>query len=1132
MKKNSGGFCCKIICLCFLLLFFGVVVSPISAQSSEKVERTIIVIENARTTTYQKDKNTDEDIILLEGDVRISVTRGTNATVISADTVTYNRQTEMLYADGSIEFKQVTANSAGGVDLTAKSLIFNTNTLEGFFDDGRVVQTQSDALNLPSGSILIVNSDLFGRSQANTITFKDGELTFCDLDDPHWRIKASRIWLLPGNEFAFLNAVLFVGNVPVFYLPVFYYPKDELVFNPVFGTRPREGFFLQNTFYIFGRKPLDNTSSSSSSSSSSSEALRSMFNFMRPTKLKEQKLEGIVLHNLDEDYKGNTTNYLKLMADWYAKLGFGVGVAGAYKPSNSFFSVEGNFMMGFSTTIFNIDGNYQNYDLNNQKHWDKSNLFGLQVPFRYQGNIKLSLNRPFTLNLSMPFYSDPFFNDEYLKQRSETMDWINFITRISETQEETNKTQVTSFAWNLNSSYSVPLPSVIKPYLGSLSLNLNSSFNFTSKTRQEKVVTGEGENENVSYRNWDDGSDWQKNSPERRFYYPSQIMPANVTANISGTIFSYPNTSTKQSSSAPTNPVPQFETQLNPPDELMTEKQKEKFEKAKQEKLLAAKSDAETEPEENEKNPASTTDTKDTEPDDKEKPLLPPESLPQLSWTPPELSTSGEPFTYRLSYSAQPSFSTQFVYSDKPIHAPTNIDLNRVNSSMYTVRVPLELSSSASVANSFFTMDNIFRFTPIWQAHPQISKNVDMGGYTAAQADSLRESDYRASTKDFVNSNNVTVRPLAVFPYFQESKITWRSSMKIIRTEFVGTAQDPRWDYLPVDWSKEAITENALDLTFASSQGRTKQFKQSITFTTKLPPQTEEYDGTLLLGFPFANFSLSTGISRSLNVAEGGDEWIKKPIRQSLSLNLFKKYPLTLTQSYVYNMQDTHDDSLSLSLSWEGLRASYTMSYTRGYDFGVGGKPGWTQRTKQEFLPYSLSVSYGKTTKQFHPFSDKVSLSFGISTSIVADLIRPTNTTFLFSPSITFRINNALNITFSTTSRNAVLFRYMQNWFGTKIKIPGEENIFKDFINSYRFDDENLRRSSGFKLQNLNLTISHDLHDWDLGFTFRLEPRQVETPRGTQYDLKPYMSLSVVWRPMQGVKTELRDNWGELQLNP
>ena len=131
--------------------------------------------------------------------------------------VTFNRTKSLLYAEGSVKFgtKGGSSSSSGAEQMSASALLLNTETQEGFFDDGKVVQGSSDAINLSSGTKLIISSDLFVKGNANTVTFKDGTLTFCDDEDPHWKIKASRIWLLPGNEFGFLNALLYVGHIPV-----------------------------------------------------------------------------------------------------------------------------------------------------------------------------------------------------------------------------------------------------------------------------------------------------------------------------------------------------------------------------------------------------------------------------------------------------------------------------------------------------------------------------------------------------------------------------------------------------------------------------------------------------------------------------------------------------------------------------------------------------------------------------------------------------------------------------------------------------------------------------------------------------------------------------------------------------
>ena len=125
--------------LFFLSLFILTGMSFLYAQSNSS-EVTTITITNARQTTYEKDEKNDQDSIILEGGVEISVKKGNSVSEIKADKVTYDRKTEMLYAEGDVEI-QTKGSSAGGEKTTASSLLMNTSTLEGIFDDGRVVQT-------------------------------------------------------------------------------------------------------------------------------------------------------------------------------------------------------------------------------------------------------------------------------------------------------------------------------------------------------------------------------------------------------------------------------------------------------------------------------------------------------------------------------------------------------------------------------------------------------------------------------------------------------------------------------------------------------------------------------------------------------------------------------------------------------------------------------------------------------------------------------------------------------------------------------------------------------------------------------------------------------------------------------
>ena len=159
------------------LIIFIFLLASLTSLYAQETETTTITIINARRTTYEKNEKNDQDSIVLEGAVEISVKKGSTVSEIKADKITYDRKTEMLYAEGGVEIL-TKSSSAGGETTTASSLLMNTSTLEGIFDDGRVVQTKSDALNLPSGSTLIVFSDIFGKSENNTIAFKNSSLTF------------------------------------------------------------------------------------------------------------------------------------------------------------------------------------------------------------------------------------------------------------------------------------------------------------------------------------------------------------------------------------------------------------------------------------------------------------------------------------------------------------------------------------------------------------------------------------------------------------------------------------------------------------------------------------------------------------------------------------------------------------------------------------------------------------------------------------------------------------------------------------------------------------------------------------------------------------------------------------------
>ncbi|WP_407396877.1 hypothetical protein [Treponema sp.] len=1068
---------------------------------------TVITIDGADSSTYRKNEKDNTDEIFLSGNVVVSVEKGGTKLSIKADEITYNRTTETLFAKGNIELVQ-SGSSEGEQTITATSLLVNTSTLEGVFDNGRAVQTQSDALNLPSGSTLIVASKIFGRDSSSTIAFKKAELTFCDDENPHWKIRASRIWLLPGGEFAFLNAVISIGHVPVLYLPAFYYPKDEVIFNPSFGYKERHGYYFQTTTYILGRKPLeekDISASSSTSGTSGEDLTKGIFNFMKPSVLKEQKREGLVLHNLDEDYKGDTSHYLKLIGDYYTNLGTVVGVDGVFAPSNEYISaVTASVRLGFTNTVFFAGGKYIPYSSTGDKYKDSANFMGVHTPFRYGANFKADVSKPLVFHLSMPILSDPFFTEDF-DSRSESLDWISFFMNNNskeKTDKEDTSTQTTSFTWDASTSFKIPMPDFVYPYITNVNVsNVSSSLIFNTKIR------------NSSDPSWmANPQDWRDKTPERAFFYPSQVTPVKISGKIEGTLYQYPPVEPKSP------PTPSFVTNLNIPEELLTEEEKENIRKKKEEEQ--AKKEAEEKgityvpPEKKEE---SNGDEKSSE-----------FTFSELDIQNSVGVTKIRDVGYSLTYDIAPQYTSQLNYDAAKLENPEDFSWSNLYSSYYQVQVPTTVSSKLNLKEGFISSTNNFLFNPVIQQHP----NLD-GYESESSKNSVILSDYKSRKMDVTNTNAVSFKPFGYTDYFKETGLEWNTSIKLIKTNFIGDAENPEWEYITADLTdEECMTVHTMSAILAA---REDDFSQSFTMSSNLPPQKDEYNWTLSLGFPYLTTTASTGLYKK---TKEDDDFVWNPFRQSATLK-FLKGDLSFTESFNYEMEERYKDSFKLSAQYKNFQVAYTMQYTTTYDFDK--EHGWTANEGKEFVPYNVSLAYATQNKTYRYWKRRVTWAPALSSSLVYDCVRPTNSYFRFVPSISFKIHDQFELSFSSESQNNVIFRYIQDYVGYEDAVAGEKNMFKDLYNSFAFwgngqlwdgGQEN-RKNSGFKIKNFKISVKRLLHDWSMEGNITFKPRYVTESDGRKnFDYHPYITFAVSWHPMPSMKTNLVDDYGTWSLNP
>jgi hypothetical protein len=222
----------------------------------------------------------------------------------------------------------------------------------------------------------------------------------------------------------------------------------------------------------------------------------------------------------------------------------------------------------------------------------------------------------------------------------------------------------------------------------------------------------------------------------------------------------------------------------------------------------------------------------------------------------------------------------------------------------------------------------------------------------------------------------------------------------------------------------------------------------------------------------------------------------------------------------------------SLNLTKWGITTSFAAERMRGFryvppDSGSSVR-GWVERDEeQRLLPSTFKLAFAKSTSMQGLWNNRLKFSFNTSASLNLNLQRYTNSNFLFSLGFTLGINNFLDLSFSANSENAYIYRYMKDlpfFRDADIYIPEgpQNNLFLDLVNSFRFDDESLRRSSGFKMKGFSIGATHHLGDWTAKLDWSMVPERASG--SNQYEINNKVSFSVRWIPINEIKSEITYN--------
>jgi len=1034
--------------------------------------RRVVTIESAQTTEYFTISVIDEDYARLTGSVTLSLKEDNVTHRISANEILYNRTRNILTARGQVLYERI------DVDKTeifrGENITVNLDNWSSIFIDGSYTLEidKDNTAYLFSGAVI-------SRGNENITILSDASISNASNEEALWSITASKLWLLPGSDFAIFNAVLRVGVIPVLYIPFFYYPGEKLFFHPVIGYRNREGGYVQTTTYILGQPR--------STSSETSSITRILGN----TDDMEKERHGLFLRSTGNRVSDPSSISLKALIDYYINLGVYLGIELSLPKSGILNPLELSFGLGFTRTISMIGGNYTPYKLgedglyDGSSDWNHSNLFSGTVPFRYRMRLNSSITFPNgSLSWNFPFYSDPFVDRDFLN-RSESMDLVNVLQQGAAVGDSSSsQNEIRTYQWHVNTNYSPSFPS-LSPYISRV------SFSNISTTLSFKTIRDEDIFYNNSY------------SPGRFFYAPDRYTIFNFSGVVSGNLYSYGSASTRPASS--TNQIQETENPLdgigNP---ISPWAQNEN----------TSGTDAENQVNDN-SNPAGFSPFE----------ILSPPVLNTTFSLPRTGST-----VINIDYQVSPSTFSELQFMSDKWESYDQVDWSETQSVLTSIgqnsSINLRLDHTTGLYANTVTFSSSGTIRDIY-LNEEAFRTSD-GQINTTRMDEIRRQQYNQTNYSTSYAYNGTFRPFMDNQIFSQTNFQYNFRGILVRSKrYTGTE---RYELSPIwgSWVKDERREG-IDIPGLNSHRLSANIsadimgnQQALSISTDMPP----LDGLIITNatfrYKFSETNINFRVERPLPPA-GEDEWIFRPIY------ITERLRLEDIGSFTFNMvikpeEDYDVTNLSASLSLWNFRTAYIAEKSPEYIFEQS--TGWVQQGDPYLRSKELSFFYNDSFSFNNLFDRRISLSMNINTSISYDLQRYTNSNFQFTLSLNLNIPGFLEFRFSSTSQNVVIWRYFKN-------IPGMEdytfmypegpqnNLFVDLFDSFNFFDDAKRRRSGFKIQRLNMTAIHFLGDWQAELGVSMYPYQDSSLQNQVFRIASDVTFLIQWKPISEIRTNI-----------
>jgi hypothetical protein len=488
-------------------------------------------------------------------------------------------------------------------------------------------------------------------------------------------------------------------------------------------------------------------------------------------------------------------------------------------------------------------------------------------------------------------------------------------------------------------------------------------------------------------------------------------------------------------------------------------------------------------------------------------------------------NTGGPQFSFDYRFTPTTASELQFRSSESNWREPEDIDWGEVSTILSRFRSDGNLgfnvkhTGSGAYSGSFQLSG-----TGSWQDYMFLNEDAEeftSGG--APDRNKIKTARNRAYNETFFTSSwdvSTTIKPFYQSSIWGNTSLQYGLKGLLGKTSVDTAGNNPVWEWVRGEWHKEDITNHQLSATMAAS---VMDYAQSFSVSAELPPK----DAAISTNAAFRAWITETSVRNKILFPFDSEERKIEPVYFT---ETFKFGSWGSFQQYlVYDPEESEYTTLTSTLSLSGFSASFSALYAQPYEYNYNGsvdfnRPnGWILLEDKGLHPHEFKLGFNKSFTQKDLWDNRISFTFSPNVNLAFDLQRYTNSRLTFSLGFTIGIMNFLDVKLSTNSENAVIFRYFQNlpFFDLPVQLyPGQEtNFFVDLANSFRLDNADLRRRSGFKMKALNLSLVHFLGDWNATLAMKMTPYLPSGSMSYQFDNE--ISFLVQWVPIKEIKTQI-----------